>query len=146
MKRKAFWRSLAVVALLGVSLSAFGEAKAGWSSWSGQDIFAYPQYYTTHRTVNYSPYGIALYKDDGPAFQMTTWSCGDGGWTGGQWKSVPNADPSGWVYLKGNNTAPTNFHFCLAIVRNINDYNNNTYDPSYYDTFDGSLNWDGPDL
>lgn len=145
MKRKTLWRSLAVVVLLGVFFFQIHPARAGLDTIAGQDIYGYPIYSTTHRTVNAADWGIALDKSDGPTFNIKAWSCGDGGWTGGTWKSIPNDDPSGYISLKGNGTTPHSFHFCLAIVRDIGAYNDGTYDSNYYDTFDGTLNWDGPD-
>lgn len=95
-------------------------------------IYPYLYYYGTPRTVSYSPYGIAVLKYDGPSMYWETHDCS--GNYSGFWASIPNTDPAPWVWLKPNNSTPSQLDFCLAI--------RNTSGTSP-DSFDALMEWDG---
>ena len=108
-------------------------ASVSWSYSNGTDLDVYSSwtYYTTQHTINYSPYGIYLYKEDGPSLQAQWWNCGIGSANGDVY-SVSNADPSA-VYLKPNGTGAASLTWCFAVRNTSGDYH----------TITGFLDWDG---
>lgn len=90
-----------------------------------------PYYHS--REVTDSPYGIAIYKDDGPEIQAA-FNCRVGG-TILYNVRVTNNDPSGWVSIKPNGSSPSYVYFYMTFKNNSG---------SGADSFIGELNWDVP--
>lgn len=95
-------------------------------------IYPYLYYYGAPRTIEYSPYGIAVLKYDGPSMYWETHDCY--GNYNGFWASIPNSDPAPWIWIKSNGTTPHNLNFCLAIENTSG---------SGTDSFDAVMDWDG---
>lgn len=112
-----------------------GAASAAVVTWYDGDTTIYQSiyYFDSDRTVSYSPYGIAIYKYDGPPMLWVTHDCvgNDNGYS----VVVPDDDPSGWVTLKPNDpNYGNNFTFCLAIQN---------YGSLPEDSFYAMMEWDG---
>lgn len=111
-----------------------GGANAAVVTWYDGDttIYQYMYFYAADRTVSYDPYGIAIYKYDGPAMLWVTHDCV--GNENGFSVVIPNDDPTGWHHLKPNGSGPTNFRFCLGIQN---------YGSNQTDSFHAMMEWDG---
>ena len=138
MPRRVAMRLATLVVLL--AMFALPMQKAGATQThlvNGTFTFAQGSftYFTHRRSVAYGAYGIALYKNDGPAFEGKWIYCGQQ--NGGPDIYVPNTDPYGYVYLKENYSSSTYMEFCLAFKGDGND------NP---ESFDGILDWDGYDI
>ena len=109
-------------------------AAAGSVRWYDGDVTINPrmQYFGVQRTVHYIPYGIAVLKYDGPSMYWQTHDCYGNNLTYGA--SIPNSDPSGWVWIKPNESPPSTYPFCLAIQNTSG---------SGDDSFDAYMEWDG---
>ena len=136
MRRSSLLKVLIGVLLIGLALAPVQSTQAASVSWSyangtDLDVNSNWTYYSRQHNLGKTPYGIYLYKEDGPSLQAQWWNCGLGG-SNGPVVGVSNADPSS-VYLKENGTAPLNLTWCFA-VRNTS---------GGADTITGFLDWDG---
>ncbi len=140
MRTRSIRRIAAVVVLLGVALLQSQSVLAdGWAYWYGSNNVDLNAGHTWHpyshaREVTYSPYGIAIWKDEGPEVQAATYDCvhtGTRSWS----TQLPNADPTGWIHVKPNDPDGDPLYFCMTFKNNSGNG---------VDTFDGEMNWDGP--
>ncbi len=139
MFTRRVFKPFAIVVILATLLLPAQSAFAGGTYWANGDvtIHRYMEYYYVMREVNYSPYGIAFKKYDGPTMVIKWWNCdpmNQGYPPQGIDQTVSNDDPAPWVWPKGNYTTPHVLDFCIAMMSGGNDSS---------DTFEGYLDWDG---
>lgn len=136
MHRTSVLKVIVGILLLGLVLApadSVGATSVSWSYADGTalDVNSSWTYYSRQHNISYSPYGIFLYKEDGPSLQAQYWNCGLGGPTGPV-VGLSNTDPSS-AFLKQNGSSPISLTWCFA-VRNT---------AGGADTITGYLDWDG---